>query len=445
MDKSLDLVNTPIPKLFLSYFIPSFVSMFVLSTYVIVDGIFVGHGVGQLGLAAIGLSVPLFTFFTGIEIMFGIGGAALVSMALGAKKPYKARVIFSSVIYFTILFALLGGILLFIFRDSLVGKLGADEVLRPLALEYMSVIVLGGVIMLTQSILCTFARNDRAANLAMVSFIVGSISNIILNYIFIFIFKWGMFGAAFSTILGHFIGLLIILKHFLCKDGDLYFIKVFSLNALKKSLINGISPSLSEFAFGAIILFSNILLASLDSKEGIAILGIMMYIGSICFTSLLAISHGLQPIVSYNFGYGNLERSIETFRVSIVFGVVAGVIIYLSLYVLIPYIARIFLRSEDLAILPHLIDAVRVYFIGYLFLGTNIIIAAFLQAIGRVRGTMIVSLSHNLVFMLIFMPLFAYFFGVSGIWASYPISLFCACVVSVIVFRFEMKGLKWKK
>lgn len=445
MDKSLDLVSTPIPKLFLSYFIPSFVSMFVLSTYVIVDGIFVGHGVGQLGLAAIGLSVPLFTFFTGIEIMFGIGGAALVSMALGAKKPYKARVIFSSVIYFTILFALLGGILLFIFRDSLVGKLGADEVLRPLALEYMSVIVLGGVIMLTQSILCTFARNDRAANLAMISFIVGSISNIILNYIFIFIFKWGMFGAAFSTILGHFIGLLIILKHFLCKDGDLYFIKIFSLNALKKSLINGISPSLSEFAFGAIILFSNILLASLDSKEGIAILGIMMYIGSICFTSLLAISHGLQPIVSYNFGYGNLERSIETFRVSIVFGVVAGVIIYLSLYVLIPYIARIFLRSEDLAILPHLIDAVRVYFIGYLFLGTNIIIAAFLQAIGRVRGTMIVSLSHNLVFMLIFMPLFAHFFGVSGIWASYPISLFCAFVVSIIVFRFEMKGLKWKK
>lgn len=445
MNKSLSLVSTPIPKLFLSYFIPSFVSMFVLSTYIIVDGIFVGHGVGQLGLAAIGLSIPLFTFFTGIEIMFGIGGAALVSMALGARKIYKARVIFSSVMYFTITFAFLCGILLFIIRDYLVTKLGADEILHPLALEYINIILLGGVVIMTQSILCTFARNDRAANLAMVSFISGSIGNIILNYIFIFIFKWGIFGAGFSTILGHFIGLLIILKHFICKDGDLYFIKVFSFNALKKSLINGISPSLSEFAFGAIILFTNILLASLDSKESIAILSIMMYIGSICFTSLLAISHGLQPIVSYNFGYGDLERSLQTFRVSIIFAIVAGIFIYISLYIFIPYIARIFLRSEDLAILPSLVSAVRVYFIGYLFLGTNIIIAAFLQAIGRIRGTMIVSLCHNLFFMLIYMPLFAHFFGVKGVWASYPVSLCCACIVSVIVFKFEMKGLKWKR
>ncbi|RDU65139.1 MATE family efflux transporter [Helicobacter sp. MIT 14-3879] len=440
MVKTLDLKHTPITKLFLSYFLPSFISMFVLSTYVIIDGIFVGHGIGQLGLAAIGISIPIFAFFTGIELLFGVGGATLVSMALGASKSYKARIIFSSVIYFTIVFGVLCAILLFIFRRELAINIGADEVLLPLSLEYLNVILLGSVVILTQSILCTFARNDGAPNLAMISFVSGSIINIILNYIFIFIFHWGMFGAALSTILGHFFGLVIILKHFICKDGQLYFIKVFSLNALKKSLISGVSPSMSEFAFGFIIMFMNILLSSLKSQEGIAILGIMMYIGAICFTSILAVSHGLQPIVSYNFGYGNLQRVLKTFKISIIFASLFGIAIYVILYFFTPQVARIFLKEDDLAILDNLILAVKIYFIGYLFLGANTIISSFLQAIGRVKGSMIVSLSHNLLFMLIFLPLFANIFGVIGIWASYPVSLFCAFIVSVVILKIELKG-----
>lgn len=444
----LDLRAAPIPRLFLSYSIPALVSMLVLSTYVLVDGIFVGQGIGELGLAAIGLSVPIFTFFTGVELLFGIGGAALTSIALGAGKERKANIIFNSVIYITLIFGVSLGILLYIFRENLATLLGANgtsEILRPYLLEYLSVIVLGNAIIMAQSVLCTFARNDKAPTLTMISFIVGSVCNIILNYICIFILKWGMFGSALSTILGHFVGLLIILKHFICKEGKLYFIPVFSISAFKKSLLSGVSPSMSEFAFGIIILFMNVLLTNLGATQGIAILSIMLYMGFVFFGCVLALSHGLQPIVSYNFGAKLIHRAIFCFKIAVIFALVLGIAIYAVMFFFTPQIARIFLNQSDIALLPELVGAVKIYFLGYLFLGFNIISAAFLQAIGRVRGSIIISLCHNLVFMALLLPIMAKIFGVKGIWASYPIALFCAFLVSIAVLKYEFRGLKWIK
>lgn len=441
----LDLRAAPIPRLFLSYTLPALVSMLVLSTYVVVDGIFVGQGIGELGLAAIGLSVPIFTFFTGVELLFGIGGAALASIALGAGKPLKARIIFNTTIYITLIFGVILGAVLYIFRENLATILGANAILRPYLLEYLTVIVLGSAIIMAQSVLCTFARNDKAPTLTMISFIVGSLCNIILNYICIFILKWGMFGSALSTILGHFVGLVIILKHFICKDGKLYFMLVFSISAFKKSLLSGISPSMSEFAFGAIILFMNLLLSSLDSTQGIAILSIMLYVSSVCFGCILALSHGLQPIVSYNFGAKLSHRATFCFKIAVISALVLGIAIYAIMFFFTPQIAQIFLNQSDIALLPELVGAAKIYFLGYLFLGFNIISAAFLQAIERVRGSIIISLCHNLVFMALLLPIMAKIFGVSGIWASYPIALFCAFLVSIAVLKYEFRGLKWIK
>lgn len=443
--EKLDLRNGSIARLFLSYSLPAFVSMLVLSTYVVVDGIFVGRGIGELGLAAIGLSVPIFTFFTGIELLFGIGGAALVSIALGANKPLKARIIFNSVIYLTIAFGAILGVVLYIFRENLARALGANAELQPFLLEYLGVVLLGGAIIMAQSVLCSFARNDKAPNLTMISFIVGSICNIILNYIFIFKLHWGMFGAGFSTILGHLVGLIIVLKHFICKDGQLYFMLIFSISAFKKSLISGISPSMAEFAFGIIILFMNLLLSNLDSTQGIAILSIMLYVGSVCFGCILALSHGLQPIVSYNFGAKLFSRVISAFRIAIICALAFGIGIYLIIFFFTPQIAKIFLKADDMALLPNLVIASQIYFLGYVFVGFNIVSSAFLQAIGRIKGSIIISLCHNLIFMAILLPIMARIYGVNGVWASYPLALFCAFIVSAIVLKCEFKTLKLGK
>lgn len=443
MRQKLDLKNENIKKLFLSYFIPSLISMLVLSTYVIIDGIFVGQGIGSIGLAAVSICLPIFAFFTGIELLFGIGGSALSGIALGSNKAHKARVIFCSIVYFAITFSLLLSISLFIFKEQLAKLLGANDLLMEYVMPYLSVIVLGGVIILMQSILCSFARNDKALNLVMISFLGGSLINIILNYIFIFIFEWGMFGASLSTIIGHFFGLIVISWHFLFKKGDLYFIKAFSIKSTIASIKSGIAPSMAEFAFGFITILMNIFILRESPEEGVAIFGIMMYIGAICFSIILSISHGLQPVVSYNFGSKQISRVLETFKLSIIVSFIVGLTIYILLYFLIPYIGKIFLK-DNTNILNDLTLAVRIYFIGYLFLGADVVIGAFLQAIGRIRSSIIVSISHNLLFMLIFLPIFANLFGIIGIWSSFPTSLLCAFIVSLIIIRYEVKRL-WSK
>ncbi len=436
-----DLINTPIFKLFLSYYIPSFVSMFVLSTYVIVDGIFVGKGIGEAGLGAIGIVTPIFSLFVGVELLFGIGGSALASMSLGRNKAHKARIIFSSTIYCLMLLGIFTSTIMYIFKEKLAILLGSNSELLSYVMPYLSVIIIGSTIILLQSTLCTFARNDKAPNLAMISFASGAIINIILNYIFIFIFKWGMFGAAFSTILGHLFGLIIVLWHFICKRGELYFIKVFSIQALKMTIKSGVAPSLSEFAFGFTIILMNTFLIKISGQQGAAILGIIMYIGAVCFGSILSISHGLQPIASYNFGAGQIERTLKTLKIGMIFATTMGISIYIVLFIGIPYIAKIFL-SNDTTILNDLIFAVKIYFFGYLFLGSNIIIAAFLQAIGRNISSTIVSAAHNLVFMIILLPIFAHFFKEIGIWVSYPVSLFCAFIISIYILKKELKYFK---
>ena len=156
-----DLINTPIFKLFLSYFIPSFVSMFVLSTYVIVDGIFVGKGIGESGLGAIGIVTPIFSLFIGIELLFGIGGSALVSMSLGKNKAHKARIIFSSIIYCLTLLGIFTSIIMYIFKEKLAVMLGSNDELFSYVMPYLSIIIIGSTIILLQSTLCTFARNDK--------------------------------------------------------------------------------------------------------------------------------------------------------------------------------------------------------------------------------------------------------------------------------------------
>ena len=198
---------------------------------------------------------------------------------------------------------------------------------------------------------------------------------------------------------------------------------------------------MTEFAFGFTIVLMNIFLINLEGEKGVAILSIIMYIGAVCFGSILSISHGLQPIASYNFGAGKIDRTLKTLKIGMIFAIIMGVMIYIILFFGIPYIAKIFLKS-DTTILDDLIFAVKIYFLGYLFLGSNVIIAAFLQATGRNISSMIVSAAHNLVFMMILLPIFAYFFRVNGIWASYPVSLFCAFIIGIYILKKELKYFK---
>ncbi|MDE6958374.1 MAG: MATE family efflux transporter, partial [Helicobacter apodemus] len=269
--KKLNLKTTPIPRLFLSYFIPSLVAMLALSTYSTIDGIFVGKKLGENALAAIGIAWPIFPVLIAFELLFSVGGAAMSSYFLGKGKAFRARIIFSSVFYFALFTSIIGGFTLYYFSDFVALYLGANANLLPLVKEYTEIIYLGAFVIVLHPTLDIFAINDKQPILAMVAMIVGSCMNILLNYLFLFVFDFGIGGAALATILGHSIGACILLQHFLRKKGDLFLIRAFDVYALLNATKNGIPQSSSEISMSIMMLIFNHTIMNIAGDRGISI------------------------------------------------------------------------------------------------------------------------------------------------------------------------------
>ncbi|PAF43609.1 MATE family efflux transporter [Helicobacter sp. 11S02596-1] len=440
----IDLRNDPIKKLFFYYFIPSLCAMIALSTYSMVDGIFVGKKLGEEALGAISICWPVFPVMIAYELLFSLGAASIVSYFLGKNEVHRARLIFSSVFYFVALSTLVAGVILYLFVDEIAFLLGSSETLKPLVVAYLEVIFMGSVFMVLHPLSDVFAINDRQPILAMVAMIVGAGANIILNYLFLFVFEMGIYGSALATIMGHTIGFLVLLWHFLLKRGKLYFIRRFSLRAVISSAKSGVPQAVSELSAGVVMLLFNTTIMGIAGERGVSIYGIIMYSGIIFFTILLSIAQGIQPIASFSYGAGNLERvkNIFLFGVSVSIGV--GIFIYLIFYGFDGHLVRLFLQddiaSRDPYLLGDTIGAMNVYYIGYILLGVNIVCAIFFQSVQRTASSFIITISYTLVFLVILLPIMSKEYGMSGIWLTYPISQFLAFLVVIGVILYEVKS-----
>ncbi|PAF54046.1 hypothetical protein BKH42_02205 [Helicobacter sp. 13S00482-2] len=440
---SIDLRNDSIKKLFFYYFIPSLCAMIALSTYSTVDGIFVGKKLGQNALAAVSICWPVFPVLIAYELLFGLGAASITSYFIGKNEVHKARLIFSSVFYFVFFSSLVIGGFLYFFVDEIAILLGSSEVLKPLVVEYLKVIFLGSIVMVLHPLCDVFAINDKQPILAMSAMIIGSFMNIILNYLFLFVFEFGIYGSALATILGHGIGFLVLFQHFLFKRGKLYFINRFSFSAVISSAKSGIPQCVSELSAAFVMLMFNTTIMLIAGERGVAIYGIIMYSGIIFFTILLSIAQGIQPIASFSYGAGNLKRvkSIFVFSLGISFGI--AVFIYLVFYGFDKYLVRLFLKSDFALTDPYLIidtiKAMRVYYLGYVLLGINIVSAIFFQSVQRTKSSFIITICYTLVFLVILLPILSKKYGMDGVWITYPISQILAFLVVILVVWYEIK------
>ncbi|WP_181562845.1 MATE family efflux transporter [Helicobacter sp. 10-6591] len=440
--KSPDLGRDSPIRLFFYFFVPNLCAMLALSTYSTFDGIFVGKAIGDKALAAIGVCWPVFPALIAFELLFGMGGASIASYYLGKGDEYRARLMFSSVCYFAFLSSIFLGVVLFCLKEEIALALGANTEIMPLAVEYLGVIFLGSFIMILHPLLDVFAINDKRPFLAMVAMIIGSLSNIVLNYLFLFVFGLGILGAALATILGHLIGICILLMHFVCKRGKIYFVKAFSYNLLFASMKNGLPQSFSEISAGFVMILFNHKLNALGGSEALSIYSILIYSGTIIFTIILSCAQGVQPIASFNYGARALARVKRIFCFGVIFASVCGVILFMVFYVFDKFIVGLFLREDSEYLLESACYALNIHFIGYMFLGFNFVSAIFLQSIQRPLSSFIVTLSTNFMFVIILLYILSGVFGLDGVWASYPLSLVCASFITSLVLYYEFnKGI----
>ncbi|TQR32500.1 hypothetical protein DMB92_04960 [Campylobacter sp. MIT 99-7217] len=422
--------------------------MLALSTYNVVDGAFVGQKLGQDALAAVGIAWPVFPMLIAYELLFSIGAASLCSYYLGKNEPEKAREIFSSVFYFALLSGVILGFIFYVYCDEIVILLGASEKIAPLASEFLEIIFLGSFVIVLHPLLDIFAMNDKRPVLAMIAMIVGAISNIAFNYLFIFVLEIGIAGSALATILGHFMGFLILLWHFVFKRGQVFFVLSFKIKALIRSTQNSIAQASAELSAALVLFIANHLLVGLGGDRAVAMYSVMMYSGIVLFTTLLSASQAIQPIASFNFGANIRSRVLNVLKFGLLFSFAMGVILYLLSIMFSKYLVILFLQKDangsvDMVFLNDVQEAMKIYFAGFAMLGFNMAAASFFQAIQRPISSFIITSCYTLIFVLIFFTILPNFFGLKGIWTSYPLAQFCSFIISlaVLFYAFKKGGL----
>ncbi len=441
LKKKIDLHKDSIKKLFFYYFIPLAFSMISLSTYSMIDGMFVGKKLGKEAIAAVNIAWPIFPALVAYELLFGFGAASIVGYFLGQNKTHRARLVFSSVFYFVAISVFILSMALLPFSETIARLFGSNDALLGMSKRYIEIILMGAVFMVLHPLADVFVVNDKRPILAMIAMLVGSLANIFFNYLFIFVLEVGVQGSAIATVIGHAIGVLVLMQHFWFKKGQLYFIKRFSLSSVISSAKSGVPQSTAEFSASVMILLFNTAIMHTAGERFVSMYGIVMYNAIIFFTTLFAISQGIQPIASFSYGARNLERVKEVFVFGLKVAFCIGIVFYGVYYFLDEFLIKLYLQpsEQDPLFMQETKRAMNIYYVGYVFLGMTLLCAVFFQSIQRTKSSFIITISHTLGFMVILLPILSYFYGINGVWVTYPIAQFLAFLVALGVTYYEIK------
>lgn len=436
---NIDLENDSIFSLFRRYFFPMLVAMLTMASYSTVDGIFISKKLGDEAMSAIAVVWSIFPFNLAIALLFSLGGSSLIGFYLAKKRNHLARVIFSSIIYLVFPLSVTIGIVFYFNTHLVVGMMvnGVGPHIQYLSEEYMKGIFIGLFALFLHPILDMFVVNDKRPNLAMVAMIVGAVVNVVFNYLFLFILEIGIVGSAYATILGHFIGALILFRHYLSKRGDLYFVKAFSFTFILRSMKFGSPYAVSELgsAFTMLLYAKN--LKFVEGDAALSIYSALNYAGFIYFTIILALAESLQPMVSFNFGLRNFKRLKQILRFYIVSMLIVSVFLYIIFFILRRDISLFFLQNAQLQ--NSSVSAMAVYYIAFIFMGFNMLFSLYFQSMQRFISSFLITIGYTILFISIFLYPLSIKFGVFGSWISYPISQLCALIVSICTLFYEFR------
>lgn len=420
-------------KKFLEYAIPSALAMCIASFNTVLDGVFLGRGVGDMALAAVNIVMPLTIVFFGLATMVSVGGGALVSKNFGAGNNEKAVNVFRQIMKFLVITSLLLSIVCIMFSTTIVRFMGATDNLVDLSAQYLRYYAAFCIPNLLGLAFGSFLRNDNRPNLAMVATISGTICNVILNYIFIFVFELGIKSAAIATGLGQIVTVMIVLPHFIGKKGKLSFGSAkIEKNILKEVLNIGLPSFFAEAAFSVIILVHNIVLTKVIGEMGLSVYAVINYITTNIYMVLLGVTLGSQPLVSYNFGAKESEKMIHFYRLSILTSLVIAFVFSIICFVFGNQIISIFTSDRNVIDMAYM--ALNMTNLAYFIIGINLTTTMYYQAIEVPKYSNLIGALRSIIVLPLILIVFSMVWGINGVWISMAVSeLITMIVISRVV------------
>ncbi|GAB1450353.1 MATE family efflux transporter [Draconibacterium sp.] len=433
-----ELAQANVGRLMLKYFIPAFVGVFLNALYNIVDRIFIGQGVGAEALSGISVIFPVMLIMMGFGMLIGIGTGVLVSINLGKKKKEMAEQTIGTGFSLMVLVSIIIMFVTYILKKPILHSFGATPETFQFANDYLNIILAGTTFTVVGFSLNNVIRSEGNARIAMVSMILSSVTNIVLDYIFIFWFDMGVKGAALATIISMFVLMVWVLLHF---RGNRSVVKLknkhirVDWDIMTEIISIGMAPFSMQIANSLVQGLLNKKLIALGGDLAVGAMGIINSVLTLFIMAIVAINMASQPIIGFNFGSKSVHRVKESLRISLIAASVIALVAFVIIEVFPGAIVKLF--NDDSQVLYDIsVNGIRLVILALPIVGFQVVASNFFQSVGKAKIATFATLFRQVILLIPLILIFPGFWGINGIWIAFPVAdTLSALVVSFLLIR----------
>lgn len=421
---------------FIRYTTLSVLGTLGVSCYILADTFFVSKSLGPNGLAALNLAIPVYNFIHGTGLMLGMGGATKFSIYRSQKQKEEINRLYTNTICLAILFSAVFVLLGLLFSKRLACILGADANVLGMTDTYLRWLLIFAPAFILNDVFLCFVRNDEGPQLSMIAMLIGSFSNIALDYLFLFPLHMGIFGAVFATGLSPVISILMMLPHWLRRKNSFHFIKTKMRSRIIKQILSPGFPSLiAQLSSGIVMITFNAIILDLEGNTGVAAYGVIANISLVIVAIYTGIAQGVQPLISnfYGKGDGRQVRTVSKYAVVTVLAV--SCVVYLLIFAFAQPVTAVFNSEKNTDLQQIAVTGLKLYFLSSAFVGYNIILATLLTSIEHALPAHILSLLRGLILIIPMTFFLSAMWGMTGVWLAYPITELSVALLGLIMAR----------
>lgn len=429
-------------NLYRKYLIPTMISMVMYSAFIFADMFFVSKGVGKTGLAALNISLPIFTMFSTFALMLGVGGAVTSTILQNEGKTEESKKTFSLIMVTNMIISITIMILMLLNTEKLAYILGSNDEILPYAVDYIFPIIFSIPFYFFNGSMTILIRSDGNPKLAMAAGLAGNFTNIVLDWLFVMVFHMGMFGAGLATAIGTVLNCFILMIHFKSLNNTLKFTKhFFDIKLLFRIMKNGFGAAVLEVSTGLTIFLTNRTLMSIGNADSVAIYTVLSNTSYIAKNLFSGVAQSAQPLISSYTAKKEYDNLNMITRIGLLTAFIIGLILTLFMSTFSKGVITFFVSSEA-NIIKEGVPAVRIFYSLFSVLGMNTMIMYFFQSMEKSFLSLTVSFLRGILFIIMGLMILPVFFGVTGVWLTTPIAEGLCFILFYPLVRKIIKNLR---
>lgn len=448
-DSPLSLGTDSLSSLLWRYAVPAIIAQVSSSLYNIIDSIFVGQGVGPMAISGLALTMPVMNLSAAFGAMVGVGSSALTSIRLGQGNKRAAELILGNVVLLNVVMGVAFMALGLFFLDDLLYLFGASDESIPYAREFMRVILIGNVITHLYLGLNNQLRVTGYPQKAMHTMLLSVVLNLVLCPLFIFVFKWGIAGSAWATVIAQTVALGWQLHHFSNRQNFLSFRRDsfrFNRDIVRGTLSIGMAPFIMQCCACVVVIFVNNTMQHYGGDLAIGAYGIVNRVAFLFTMVVMGLNHGMQPIVGYNYGAKNYERVRRILFMTIGWATVVTTVGFLVCQLFPEYVVRLFAKEDGSGDATQLITlashGLQAILIAFPIVGFSMVVGNFFQYIGKAKRAILLSMTRQMLFIVPLLVVLPPLWGQDGVWYSTPIADTMAMLLALVLLIYQLRKLR---